>query len=94
MLRGTLDDYQQIRQSSLNGETAIYEELYCLRDDPHETMNRINDLSCQEIANAMRERINEQGVIAMAGVDLPDTVPGTFFNMGEPTDPRRVSKAF
>ena len=47
--------YRHYVESSLNGEPAVYEELYNLKDDPDETTNVINDLSNHQILQRMKE---------------------------------------
>lgn len=55
--KGTLDNYQEKLSSTLKGEPPIYEELYCLQEDPQEQENRIDDPASQGILQSMRERL-------------------------------------
>lgn len=73
--RGTLDDYVTCLSSTLNGERPIYEELYCLAEDPHETTNLIDAPEHGRTLNAMRERIMELGRAARVDDRPPMTIP-------------------
>jgi arylsulfatase A-like enzyme len=46
--------YRHYLESSLSGEPAVYEELYCLQKDPDETTNLINDPEHSEVIKRMK----------------------------------------
>ena len=58
MLYGVHDNdiavYRHYAEASLNGEPAVYEELYRLSDDPDETTNLLNDKEAQAQLKLMR----------------------------------------
>jgi len=73
--RGTLDDYNQCLSSTLNGEEPVYEELFSLRDDPGETVNRVDQSGCADILNALRVRVIELATEARGDDSPPKTIP-------------------
>ena len=59
--------------ASIQGEEAIYEELYDLKNDPQETQNLANSPSHREILKKYRERCRTLVVEAKGGSDYPKT---------------------
>ncbi len=55
--RGTLDNYIECLTSPLNGEQAVYEELFDLVNDPGEVHNLAGDKTANTKLNELRERI-------------------------------------
>jgi arylsulfatase A-like enzyme len=74
--RGTLDAYGETRLRSLRGETAVFEELYCLRDDPGETHNVTDDPGSSSVLQALRERTAALGLQALDAAEEALTVEG------------------
>jgi hypothetical protein len=65
--KGTLDNYQTCLTSTIEGEQPVYEELYCLKTDPNERNNRIEDLNCRDILDRLRKRLMEHLLCAARG---------------------------
>ena len=59
--------------ASIQGEEAIYEELYDLKNDPQEKQNLANSLSHRDILNKYRDRCRKLVVTAKGGSDYPKT---------------------
>ena len=57
--RSTLDDYAECLISSLKGEKPVYEELFCLQDDPGEITNLANKSTYADTVQALRVRVDE-----------------------------------
>jgi arylsulfatase A-like enzyme len=74
MFRGTLDDYRTCLRSTLTGEAPIYEELFDLTADPHETTNVATaPANAERLAN-MRAALDSELTAALpAGAPL--TIP-------------------
>lgn len=58
-LRPVPQDYREILNLGLNGETAAYEELFDLKNDPLENVNLASDAKFQDILKQMRKRCIE-----------------------------------
>ena len=73
--RGTLDDYRSCLNSTLyHGEHPVFEELYDLRADPHETVNLAGDPGFAATKTQLRDRLIMLGRELKAESELPDTV--------------------
>ncbi|MCJ8329089.1 MAG: sulfatase-like hydrolase/transferase [Lentisphaeria bacterium] len=55
--RSTLDNYQDFLHASLNGEEPVYEELFDLKNDPHEMHNLATDPAYAGALNHLRKRL-------------------------------------
>lgn len=73
--RSTLDDYTACLTSTLNGEQPVYEELFCLKDDPGETTNLAGDGAHADRLRALRERVTELAREAKGDDTPPLTIP-------------------
>jgi arylsulfatase A-like enzyme len=73
--RGTLDDYGECLTSTLTGEQPVYEELYCLRDDPWEEHNLAADLSYGYKLDELRARLLVLGRESKGDDAPPLTLP-------------------
>ena len=73
--RGTLDEYIPCLTSTLEGEQPVYEELYCLAEDPGEVHNRVADAACRSRLEELRERIRDLGWDAKGDPGPPATLP-------------------
>ena len=57
--RSTLDDYTECLTSTLKGEKPVYEELFCLQDDPGEITNLAGNSTYTDTVQALRVRVGE-----------------------------------
>ena len=62
--------YRDYIEGPLNGEPAVYEELFNLKNDPDETTNLITDASKNEIVTKMRS-VWEQEIKSARGGGVP-----------------------
>jgi arylsulfatase A-like enzyme len=73
--RGTLDDYTTCLTSTLKDEKPVYEELFSLEDDPHETTNLVNDDAHADRLEILRARTTELAREAKGDDAPPGTIP-------------------
>lgn len=73
--RSTLDNYVTCLTSTLTGENPVYEELFCLRDDPGETTNLAGRSEHADMMEVLRERVNELAREAKGDDQSPMTIP-------------------
>jgi len=73
--RSTLDNYIECLTSTIKGEKPVYEELFCLKDDPGEVTNLVDDPACADTLENLRTRLTELAKEARGGDALPLTIP-------------------
>ncbi len=73
--RSTLDNYDESLTSTLEGEQAIYEELFHLEEDPNEEHNLADEPGCRDQLERLRKRVVELGRRASGGEEPPLTIP-------------------
>ncbi len=73
--RGTLDDYTTCLTSTITGEKPVYEELFCLTEDPGETTNLAEDMAHVGRLDALRKRLAELVREAKGDDAPPMTIP-------------------
>jgi arylsulfatase A-like enzyme len=73
--RGTLDDYQKCLTSTLTGEPPVYEELFHLKEDPHEKHNLAPDPDFSAQLSRMKARLLELAREARGDDTPPLTLP-------------------
>jgi len=75
VFRSTLDDYQAGLTETLRGDqTPVYEELFDLRTDPHESHNRAADPAYRAVLEQYRERLIDVGQPLLQDASPPRTV--------------------
>ena len=87
--RSTLDDYAACLISTFMGEKPVYEELFCLRDDPGETTNLASDSSHTDMLGVLRERVNALAREVRGDDQPPMTIPFELGATADPDKPRR-----
>jgi arylsulfatase A-like enzyme len=73
--RSTLDDYTECLTSTLKGERPVYEELFCLKDDPSEITNLADNSTYTDTVQALRVRVTELAREAKGDDSAPMTIP-------------------
>jgi hypothetical protein len=73
--RGTLDDYTTCLTSTVTCEKPVYEELFCLAEDPGETTNLAEDVTHADRLGALRNRLSELAREARGDDASPMTIP-------------------
>jgi len=72
---GTKEDYVESLSSTLKGEQPIYEELFHLAEDPHESHNLAKESEFRNVLESMRDRILQLGEQALDDDNEPRAIP-------------------